>query len=516
MKRLLKKGKRSILRGIFSRTTIIVFLILLQIFILISSVIWFRQYQIHFQILGILMMSGSILYLINSQMDTLSIITWLLVILPFPHLGTLFLIYTKQDWGYRELKSLIKQSTQAIKPYFEQDQEILDKLKKSHARTYNLAQYLHRSGGFPVYENTRVTYFSNGETKFEALKDQLLKAKKFIFLEYFIIAEGVMWGEILAILEQKVKEGVEVRVMYDGMLEFSTLSFDYVKRLQKIGINAKVFSPISPFVSTYYNYRDHRKILVIDNKVAFNGGINLADEYINQIERFGYWKDTAVMLEGEGVASFTLMFLQMWSTTNRDYEFALYLLPADSSIEAKGYVIPYSDSPLDHDKVGENVYIDILNQARDYVYIMTPYLILDSEMEHALKFAAERGVDVRIVMPGIPDKKVPYALAKRYYPALMESGVKIYEYTPGFVHAKVFVADNIKAVVGTINLDYRSLYHHFECATYMYQTDCIADIILDFKQTIKMSRRVTRSTLKKEKFSTKIIGIVVKLVAPLL
>ncbi|SUN73135.1 cardiolipin synthetase [Streptococcus mutans] len=246
------------------------------------------------------------------------------------------------------------------------------------------------------------------------------------------------------------------------------------------------------------------------------GGINLADEYINQIERFGYWKDTAVMLEGEGVASFTLMFLQMWSTTNKDYEFAPYLTQNFHEIVANGYVIPYSDSPLDHEKVGENVYIDILNQARDYVYIMTPYLILDSEMEHALQFAAERGVDVKIIMPGIPDKKVPFALAKRYFPALLDAGVKIYEFTPGFVHAKVFIADDIKAVVGTINLDYRSLYHHFECATYMYQTDCLVDIKADFKETLKQSRRVTRSTLQKEKISTKLIGLVVKLVAPLL
>ncbi|MCB4999512.1 cardiolipin synthase [Streptococcus mutans] len=512
----MKKSKRGILRGIFSRATIIVVLLLVQVFLLLSTFLWFNHYRLHLEILGIVLMIGSVLYLVNSQMDTLSIITWLLVILPFPILGTLFLIYTKQDWGYRELKSLIKKSTQAIKPYFQYDQRILYKLKESHARTYNLAQYLHRSGGFPVYKNTKVTYFPNGQSKFEEMKKQLLKAEKFIFLEYFIIAEGLMWGEILSILEQKVQEGVEVRVMYDGMLELSTLSFDYAKRLEKIGIKAKVFSPITPFVSTYYNYRDHRKILVIDNKVAFNGGINLADEYINQIERFGYWKDTAVMLEGEGVASFTLMFLQMWSTTNKDYEFAPYLTQNFHEIVANGYVIPYSDSPLDHEKVGENVYIDILNQARDYVYIMTPYLILDSEMEHALQFAAERGVDVKIIMPGIPDKKVPFTLAKRYFPALLDAGVKIYEFTPGFVHAKVFIADDIKAVVGTINLDYRSLYHHFECATYMYQTDCLVDIKADFKETLKQSRRVTRSTLQKEKISTKLIGLVVKLVAPLL
>ena len=504
------------LRGIFSRASIFFLLILIQLGILGASFIWFSQYRIYIDILGFILMTGTVLYLINSQMDTLSIITWLFVIIPFPFLGSVFLIYTKRDWGVRELKMLVKQSTLAIKPYFRQDDQIMEELAERHSTTYNLAKYLHRASGFPVYKNTKVTYFPSGQEKFKALKEELLKAKKFIFLEYFIIDEGLMWGEILGILEQKVAEGVEVRVMYDGMIELSTLSLDYSERLEKLGIKAKVFSPITPFVSTYYNYRDHRKILVIDNKVAFNGGINLADEYINAINRFGYWKDTAVMLEGEAVRSFTLMFLQMWSTTSEVYHFEPYLTEEASSPQEAGFVIPYCDSPLDHEKVGENVYIDILNQARDYVHIMTPYLILDSEMEHAIKFAAERGVDVKLIMPGIPDKKVPYALAKRYYPSLLDSGVKIYEFTPGFVHAKVFVADDTKAVVGTINLDYRSLYHHFECATYMYRTACISDITEDFNQTLKQCQRVTRASLRKEKLTTKITGIVVKLVAPLL
>lgn len=510
------RGRRSLLRGIFSRGTIVIVLLIVQLVFLISSFMWLEQYRIQLSILSVILASSSVLYLINSQMDTLSIITWLLFILSFPLFGPLFLLYTKKDWGYRELRALVKRSIDESQPYYTLDHTVLEELKERHSTTYNLAKYLHRSGGFPTYWDTNVTYFPSGEAKFEEMKRQLKKAEKFIFLEYFIIDEGLMWGEILAILEKKVKEGVEVRVMYDGMVEFSTLSFDYAERLQKLGIQAKAFAPIRPFVSTYYNYRDHRKILVIDGKVAFNGGVNLADEYINHIERFGYWKDTAIMLEGRAVESFTLMFLQMWSTSSRDYNYQNYLIDYPKRPEVNGFVIPYGDSPLDHNKVGENVYIDILNHARDYVYIMTPYLILDSEMEHALKFAAERGVDVRLIMPGIPDKPVPYALAKRYYPALLESGVKIYEYTPGFVHAKVFLADDIKAVVGTINLDYRSLYHHFECATYMYRVDALKDIKADFKATLKQSDLVTMDTLKNLPLKTKIIGVVVKLIAPLL
>ena len=278
-----------------------------------------------------------------------------------------------------------------------------------------------------------------------------------------------------------------------------------------------MFAPISPFISTHYNYRDHRKILVIDGHTAFNGGVNLADEYINHTQRFGYWKDAAVMLQGEAVRSFTLMFLQMWSIDERQPEFDRFLkAPAQPAENARGFVLPYGDCPLDSEKVGEMVYIDILNRARRYVHIMTPYLILDGELETALKFAAERGVEVSLILPGIPDKAAPYALAKTHYASLLASGVKIYEYTPGFVHAKVFVSDDHEAVVGTINLDYRSLYHHFECATYLCGTGCIPDIEEDFQTTLAQCRTATMETLRKEKWTRKLAGFLLKAVAPLL
>ncbi|MEE0949178.1 MAG: phospholipase D-like domain-containing protein, partial [Streptococcus equinus] len=460
---LLDKSRRSFLRGIFSRTTVISILLILQLLFIIASFVWLDQYRIWVAIVERALAIAAVLYLVNSEMDALSRVTWLILVMIAPLLGSLFLIYTKLDWGYRGLKQRMNFLMDSSSRYLQDNLETLRVLKGNTSTTYHLVQYFDRSrGDFPAYQNTEVTYFPTGEEFFEELKKQLLKAEKYIFMEFFIIAEGVMWGEILRILEQKVREGVEVRVLYDGMIEFSTLSFDYTKRLEKIGIKAKAFSPISPFISTYYNYRDHRKIIVIDGKVGFTGGVNLADEYINKYERFGHWKDTAVMLEGEAVDSFLVLFLQMWSITERQMIVRPYLAKHDKERKAKGYVIPYGDSPLDTDKIGENVYIDILNHAREYVYIMTPYLILDSEMEHALCFAAERGVDVRIIMPGIPDKKVPYMLAKTYFRKLMRSGVKIYYYTPGFIHAKVFISDDSKAVVGTINLDYRSLYHHFE------------------------------------------------------
>lgn len=308
-----------------------------------------------------------------------------------------------------------------------------------------------------------------------------------------------------------------MRVMYDGMCEVALLPADYPKRLAKLGIKAKAFSPILPIVSSHYNYRDHRKILVIDGKVAFNGGVNLADEYINHVEKFGHWKDTAVMLKGEAAKSFTLMFLQMWNIDEKAPDFAPY--PEDKSFcpeQAGGYVMPFGDCPLDEDKVGEAVYMDILNRANYYVHIMTPYLILDGELASALKYAAQRGVDVKLILPGIPDKKAAYALAKSHYQELVNAGVKIYEYTPGFVHAKVFVSDDSKAVVGTINLDYRSLYHHFECGTFLYQTACIAEIEKDFQDTLAKCRQVTQESIKKEKMSYKLMGGFLKFFAPLM
>ncbi|MGT2925628.1 cardiolipin synthase [Streptococcus cuniculipharyngis] len=516
-RKLLDKGRRSLLRGIFSRTTVIAILLILQVLFLMSAFSWFQQYQSYFRAVEIILEIFAVLYLVNSEMDALSRITWLLLIMITPLLGVLFLIYTKLDWGYRGLKARLSDLTTLSQPYLPENTIVVNELKKEHSTTYNLVKYFRRTrDGFPVYTGTKVTYFPSGEAKFAELKKQLLQAKKYIFLEYFIIDEGLMWGEILAILEQKVNEGVEVRVMYDGMIEFSTLSFDYTKRLATLGIKAKAFSSISPFISTYYNYRDHRKIVVIDGEVAFTGGVNLADEYINHIERFGHWKDTAIMLEGKAVDVFTILFLQMWSITDQNPDFQAYLGQHQKPIETDGYIIPYGDSPLDTDKIGENVYIDILNHAHDYVHIMTPYLILNSELEHAIRFAAERGVEVIIIMPGIPDKPVPYALAKTYYEPLIKAGVKIYEYTPGFVHAKVFVSDQIKAVVGTINLDYRSLYHHFECATYLYKASAISHIERDFQETLAKSQQVTLESLKKESLSTKITGHLVKTIAPLL
>ncbi len=554
---LLKKGQKGIMHALFSRVGIMLVLLVLQALMLLGLFLWFQEFLPH--VLGgtVLFMLVMVLYLINSTLDPTAKITWLIVIMLVPVFGALLFWYTQSETGHRVEKKRLEDILAATKDKLPQDEKVLQTLEQEDPHEAALARYFRRSGCFPVYADTQTTFFPLGEDKFAEMLRQLEQAKKYIFMEYFIVDEGLMWGRILEILAKKVKEGVEVRVMYDGTCEFSTLPHDYPKKLKALGIQCKSFSPMSPFLSTHYNYRDHRKILVIDGHTAFTGGVNLADEYINHIVKYGHWKDTAVMLQGEAAKSFALMFLQMWNITRHE-EYDKYLDVKVPVLEQKtekkqtdaeavpvmqqgkedtlrtavqktdgnavstlaqqsnGYVIPYGDCPLDADKVGERVYMDILNRATRYVHIMSPYLILDGEMETALKFAAERGVDVRLILPGIPDKAAPYALAKTHYKSLLASGVKIYEYTPGFVHAKLFVSDDCRAVVGTINLDYRSLYHHFECAAYMYRTSCIPEIEADFHKTLEKCRAVSDETIRQEKRSVKIEGALLKAISPLL
>ena len=444
---LLKRGQKGLFHAVFSRFGLILVLLVVQVLILFSIFQRFEEFLPH--ILGgtVLFTGIMMLWLLNSQINPTAKITWLIVIMLLPVFGLLLFLYTKSDIGHRALKQRMAQIISETKGVILQDQEDMEQFSKENHGAASLARYMQRSGCHPVYRGTEVTYFPLGEEKFLELLKQLEAAKYFIFMEYFIIDEGMMWGRILEILAKKAAEGVEVRVMYDGTCEFALLPHDYPARLKALGIQCKIFSPVSPFISTHYNYRDHRKITVIDGHTAFNGGINLSDEYINQTKKFGHWKDTAVMLKGEAVKSFTLMFLQMWGIDEKKKETKQYLsYPTLAVKNAKGYVIPYGDCPLDQDKLGERVYMDILNRSLEYVHIMTPYLILDGEMETALKFAAERGVEVVLLLPGIPDKAIPYALAKSHYLSLLESGVKIYEYTPGFVHAKVFVRSEERRV----------------------------------------------------------------------
>ena len=516
--RLLRKGQKGLIHAIFSRFGLVLVLLVLQFGALFSLMRWFSNLLPHYLGGTLLVTAAMMVYLLNQDMNNSVRIPWLVVTALAPVLGVLLFCYTKEDVGHRMLKKRLLELEGQTRGQLAQDKKASTALDADCPGAASLAQYLRgRGGGFPVYENTQVTYFPSGEAKFAALLPQLESATQYIFLEYFIIDEGLMWGRILEILARKAAQGVDVRVMYDGTCEFSTLPRDYPRRLEALGIRCKVFAPVTPFVSTHYNYRDHRKILVVDGRVGFTGGVNLADEYINHVEKYGRWKDAAVMLEGEGVRAMTALFLQMWSI-QREPEFAQFLTRPLPETQAKGFVVPYGDCPLDGERVGEMVYIDLLNRARHSVHIITPYLILDGELETALRFAAERGVDVHLILPGKPDKWFAYALAKTHYLPLLSSGVKISEWTPGFTHAKVMIMDGQEAVVGTINLDYRSLYHHFENAVWMRNVDCLPRIEADFQDTLAQCRTVepTRQSVWQGKKLLHLVGMVLKFIAPLI
>ena len=517
--RLLKKGQKGIVHAIFSRFGLVLVLLLLQVGLLFSIFRWFGNMLPHYFGGSVAVTAAMVIYLLNSKMDNSAKITWMVVVAILPVVGMPLFFYIKSNAGHNLLRKRLMELEDALRPQLPQNREVVERLRRAEPGAASLAKYLHGpGGGFPVYENTAMTYFPSGEAKFAELLRQLDTAEKYIFVEYFIIDEGLFWGRVLEILARKAAEGVDVRVMYDGTCEFSTLPRDYPKRLEALGIRCKVFSPVQPFVSTHYNYRDHRKILVIDGRVGFTGGVNLADEYINHVEKYGRWKDAAIMLEGEAVRSLTALFLEMWSVL-KEPEFEAFLAdPIPVPEQTQGTAAPYGDCPLDGERVGEMVYIDLLNRAREYIHIMTPYLILDGELETALKFAAERGVDVHLILPGIADKKFPNALAKTHYSALLDSGVKISEWTPGFVHAKVFVVDGREAVVGTINLDYRSLYHHFEDAVWLTNAPCIRDIEGDFQATLEQCRTVENNpkSIWQGRFLFRAVGMLLKVIAPLL
>ncbi len=503
---------------IFGRTVIAIIALAIQILIFYISYKFCEEY-IGYIFTGFSLLSAAIvIFILNSKQNPAFKIAWIIPVLVFPFFGVTMYLFLKAQQTPKRINKRIKSIEENMGPYLKQDEDILSEVDKESRRIYNLARYMNNAGNFPVYKNTDVEYFPVGEAKFNRLVEELKKAEKYIFMEYYIIAKSKMWNTILEILEEKVKAGVEVRVMYDGMCSIKMLPWSFPLSLEAKGIKCKVFSPLFPVISTYQNNRDHRKIVVIDGKVAFTGGINIGDEYINEYERFGHWKDTSIMLKGDAVKTFVLLFLQMWNLDEKKLEdYTKYIL--DDKIETsdnESYVIPYGENPYDEYNIAEQVYIDMINTAKKYVHIMTPYLILDNEMITTLKYAAKRGVETIIIMPHIPDKMYAYLLARTYYEELLEAGVKIYEYTPGFVHAKVVITDDEESVVGTINMDYRSLYLNFECAVYMYKNKVIQEIEDDFKLTLNECEEVTLKDQRNYNIFKKIAGQILRLFAPLM
>ncbi len=516
-----KKKWGKFLRIIFGRTAFVMLFLMIQICVLFLAFKWLGDHIFYIYGGFTFLSTAVVIYIINKRENPIYQLAWVIPVLVIPVFGAMFYIFLEMQIGTRKMATRLEILTNATGGYLQQDPDVMARLQKESLRISNLAEYMSRYGGYPIYDQTYVEYFPLGDDMFPRLMEELKKAKRYIFMEYFIVERGEMWNAILEVLEQKAKEGVEVRVMYDGMCSLTLLPYRYPRELEKKGIRCKMFSPVRPALSSYQNNRDHRKITVIDGHTAFTGGVNLADEYINHKIRFGHWKDTAVMLKGKGVNSFLMMFLQLWNISERkDEDYERYLVSPDyvypKELDMSGFVMPYGDSPMDHEPVGHHVYLEIINEARNYVHIMTPYLILDSDMMTALTFAAKRGVEVVILMPHIPDKIYAYLLARSYYAELLQAGVRIFEYTPGFMHAKVFSSDGEKAVVGSINLDYRSFYLHFECAAYIYRNGAVKQVENDYQDTLAISQEITMEDVKKYPLGKRLAGSVLRLFAPLM
>lgn len=508
---------KKMLRFLTQRVVITALLIVLQAALLFGIIWKLDNYFVYFYAGSVLLSLLMTLGIINNKSNPAYKIAWLIPILLFPVFGGLiYLIFGSDRTGHYLRKKFGQIGT-------EMDSVIAETCRRSGAEQLppdaaNQSRYISRCAHCPPYQHTTTEYLPLGEVKFQRMVEELKKAEHFIFLEYFIIQEGKMWNTILEILRQKAVQGVDVRLIYDDMGCIMLLPSGYDRTLEQMGIKCRVFNPFVPILSSRFNTRDHRKICVIDGNVGFTGGINLADEYINAYEKHGHWKDTSILLKGEAVFNLTAMFLSMWDYLDKsegETDYSRYY-PTVWAEDAKGYVQPFADNPLDDEAVGETVYLNLINKAKHYVYITTPYLILSSEMLTALTSAAKSGVDVRIITPHIPDKWYVHAVSRSHYQPLIEAGVKIYEYTPGFIHAKTFVVDDDYAVVGTINLDYRSLYLHFECAVWMYQTPSVAQVRDDFLKTQQISQEITLEECQNISFPRRLGRSVLRVFAPLM
>ena len=453
------------------------------------------------------------LKVVSSQEKPTYKLLWVFLIMLFPIFGGLLYLLVVLQSSSRNMNKHIQQLEEKGQSQMVGYADVSDVLHKEYAPCMS---YLNNFG-FPAYQNTECMFFPTGESAFIKILEALKNAKHYIFLEYFIIQDGKMWSSIYSILKEKAKQGVRIRVLYDDIGCFLTLPKNFPAMLHDDGIECKVFNPFRPILSSIQNNRDHRKILSVDGRIAITGGFNLADEYINEIPKHGYWKDTGILLSGEAAWSLTVMFLQMWDlVSGTDEDYTLYLPPKTphTSGNADGFVQPYCDSPLDREHIGEHVYLQIINNAREYLYIYSPYLIVDDSMISALTLSAKSGVDVRIITPYHWDKHFVHLNTQAYYRRLIESGVKVYEYEPGFLHAKVFVSHDKVATVGSINMDYRSLYLHFECGVYLYKNNSIGDIKRDFLSTLKVSRQITLQECQRS-FFVRLLQEILRLFAPL-
>lgn len=511
---------RKVLRFVFSKRFIASVLAVFQFGIFFVLITKFYQFGPAIYLFMTIFSIFVMLYLFErDNLNPSYKLLWLIVIVVLPFTGAVFYFL----WGDTKLTKRHQKIVENIKSnaikHLKTDPKTIENLRAYDPRIAKQANFLEKFASAPAYYNTSTKYYQIGEDFFEDYLVDLKNAKKTIFMQYFIIDEGYMWDTVLEILKEKVSQGVDVRIIYDGFGTLLTLPNNYERTLNGFGIKAKVFNPVrfSLKIGTYLmlNHRDHRKITIIDSDIGYGGGLNLADEYINAVSRFGIWKDTAFKVTGDAVFSLTTTFLQTWQQVAlEDVDYEKYR-PSIKAV-SDGIVQPYFDTPLDKINVCENAYLSIINNAMDYVYITTPYLIIDNEMVTSLCLAAQSGIDVKIMVPGIPDKWYVYYITQSYYKILLEADVKIYEYTPGFLHAKMYVSDDFQAVVGSANMDYRSMYLHYENCCSFYGSSLVTDVKDDFVKTLETCRRVSLEDVRKTPFYKRVFQILFRVWSPMM
>lgn len=489
----------------------------LQVGWMLALIVKLNAYSTQISIVTSVVAFVVVLFLYGKDGNTAMKMPWVMLILVFPIWGVSFYFLCGQSFHSKEIQRRLEQLDQELKDKLIQNPQLVKELEEENLAIANQSHYLQNFANAPVYQNTEVRFFPEAILGLEAQLADMKKAKHFIFMEYFAIEDAEAFEQVKAILAQKVKEGVEVRILYDDVGSVGFINPKFVREMEKLGIQCRIFNPLIPLLNMFMNHRDHRKITVIDGTIAYTGGYNLAREYFNITHPFGYWKDTGLRLEGEAVRSFTHMLLEMWNVMEHtDQNYDRFFPTLEKTYSSQGYVQPYGDNPLDGEHVGENVYMNIIKNAKRYVYFITPYLIITDEMRRELGLAAKRGVDVRILTPGIPDKKLVYRITRSYYGSLVRDGVRVFEYTPGFCHAKECICDDEVATIGTINMDYRSLYLHFEDGVFLYGDPAIQTMLADYEKCLEQSREVTEQYRTVGKRHLSVGQSLLRIIAPLL
>lgn len=513
----MRTEEKTNVKNSIGRLIIVVLAFLIQVGWIVSLFLWLSEYSASINLICMIAAVLLVLRIYGKHQIAAFKMPWIILIMAFPILGLcLYLLF-----GHKDVTKKMRKRFEEIDPKLlseiKQDEAVMKKLEQIDFAVANQCRYIHDFGKYPVYNNTDVEFYAEASDAFEAQLEALKKAEKFIFMEYHAIQETNAFSRLKEVLADRAANGVEVRILYDDVGSVGFIDPGFIKRMNAIGVQCRIFNPVMPILNFFMNNRDHRKITVIDGKVGFTGGYNLADEYFNITHPYGYWKDTGIKLVGEAVESLTIIFLEMWNAMKEtDTSYGKYLTQYPITSEECGFIQLYADSPLDDEPMGENVYLNLIKSAKHRLYVATPYLIISDEMERELCLAAKRGVDVRVITPGIPDKKLIYKITRSYYAGLVRGGVRIYEYTPGFIHEKQVLCDDKTAVVGTINFDYRSLYHHFENAAFLYDCNAVKDISRDFEKTLQVSNEVTSQYKEGRKTVLRITQCILRLFAPLL